>query len=101
MSEERLWPWLAAIAGAITALSFEQYRHLSWGERFMLTFVGITFAIFVGPLIVGYLFDGEAADSKIVGGAYYVIAMSANAIIPIVLRAAKAFANKFRIGGEE
>lgn len=95
---DEAWIWLASIAGAVTAMSFQQYKDLTWRERSMLVFVGIVFAVFVGPLIVGWLFGAEKPDSKIVGASYYIIAMSANVIIPKLLKAVEALAGKTRLG---
>jgi hypothetical protein len=48
----------------------------------MLVFVGFVFAIFVGPLIVGWILPDEKASSRIVGALYYLIAAGSNWILP-------------------
>lgn len=73
---------LAALAGAITALSFPKFKPLTVRERIMMVFVGFVFAIFVGPLIVGWILPNEQADSKIVGALYYLIAAGSYWLIP-------------------
>lgn len=73
---------LAALAGAITALSFPKFKPLTVRERIMMVFVGFVFAIFVGPLIVGWVLPSERADSKVVGALYYLIAAGSYWLIP-------------------
>lgn len=80
-----LWIGLASLAGAITALAFKQFQPLSPRERTMLVFVGFVFAIFVGPLIVGWFLPDEKASSRIVGALYYLIAAGANWMLPWVI----------------
>ncbi len=79
------WLCLAALAGAITALSFRQFQPLSVRERVMLVFVGFVFAIFVGPLIVGWILPHEQGDSRIVGALYYLIAAGSNWLLPATI----------------
>jgi hypothetical protein len=80
-----VWLCLAALAGALTALSFKQFQPLTVRERVMLVFVGFVFAIFVGPLIVGWVLPNEQANSKIVGALYYLIAAGSNWLLPAVI----------------
>jgi hypothetical protein len=77
-----LWLLMAAMAGALTALSFKQFQPLTTRERIMLVFVGFVFAIFVGPLIVGWILPDERASSRIVGALYYIIAAGSNWLLP-------------------
>lgn len=77
-----VWLCLAALAGAVTALSFKQFQALTVRERIMMVFVGFVFAIFVGPLIVGWILPNAQADSKAVGALYFLIAAGAHSLIP-------------------
>lgn len=79
---QMLYISLAALAGAISALSFPKFKPLSVRERVMLVFVGFVFAIFVGPLIVGWLLPNAPADDKRVGGLYYLVAVASYWLLP-------------------
>lgn len=77
-----VWIGLASLAGAITALAFKQFQPLTPKQRAMLVFVGFVFAIFVGPLIVGWILPDEKGSSRVVGALYYLIAAGANWMLP-------------------
>lgn len=77
-----VWLVLAALAGAITALSFKQFQRLTVRERLMRVFVGFVFAIFVGPLIVKWLLPNESGSSQVVGAFYYLFAAGSNWLLP-------------------
>lgn len=80
-----LWPLLAALSGALTALALPQYRTLTTWGRIAVVFTGFVFAVFVGPLVVRWWFKGEDADSQAVGALYYLMSVTAMVVLPKVI----------------
>lgn len=80
-----LWPLLAALAGAVTALSFRPFKRMSALEIGLSLGVGTSFATFVGPLAVAWIFSG-ATDPRMEGAVYYLMATGSNILIPIAVR---------------
>ncbi len=81
-----LWPLLASVAGAITALSFRPWDGMNRGEICMALFVGASFAYFVSPIALGLVFGSGPIDAKTLGGFYYIMASGSNALIPMAVR---------------
>lgn len=81
-----LWIVLASFAGALTALSFRPFRDMSKGEITLALFVGMAFAIFVGPWAVRWYFGAAEPDLRIAGGIFYLMASGSNALIPFLVR---------------
>ncbi len=81
-----LWPLLASVAGAITALSFRPWRGLSRGEVLMALFVGASFAFFVSPLVLELVFGKGPIEPRKLGAIYYVMATGSNALIPAAVK---------------
>lgn len=91
MSEQSpawLWAWttLAAVAGALTALSAKPFANMSKTEIMLALFVGSSFAVFVGPWAVHLIYGGEPIDLRIMGGIYYIMASASNVLIPLLVR---------------
>jgi hypothetical protein len=81
-----VWPLLASLAGAITALSFRPYRNLRPIEIVLALFVGSTFAVFVGPMVAYLLFGKGPVDVRLLGGLLYVMASGSNVLIPLAIK---------------
>jgi len=86
-----LWPLLASLAGAVTALSFRPYARMSPVDIFMALFVGTTFAWFVSPWVAHTAFGYEPPGIRVVGGLYYLMASGSNILIPFAIRGLKKF----------
>lgn len=76
------WVYLAALAGAVSSLPF--FRGLVWGGRIMVVFVGFTFSVFVGPLIIRK-FAGPQTDLQMLGGFFFLIAFASMTVLPLFL----------------
>lgn len=87
-----LWPLLASLAGAVTALSFRPYARMSPIDILMALFVGTTFAWFVSPWVAHTAFGYEPPGIRVVGGLYYIMASGSNILIPFAIRGLKRFA---------
>jgi len=85
-----LWPLLASLAGAITALSFRPYRKMSRGDIAMAVFVGTSFSVFVAPWVGEMVFGQENPDYRILGALYYIMATGSNVLIPVMIRKLRA-----------
>lgn len=81
-----LWAFLAACAGAITALSFRPFRDMSKWEVTLALFVGASFAIFVGPWAAHLTFGEGPIDIRILGGLFYLLASGSNILIPVAVK---------------
>ena len=81
-----LWPLLASLAGAITALSFRPYRNMSALEVTMSLVVGTSFATFVGPLAAVWIFGTGPVDIRLLGATFYLMASGSNVLIPLAIR---------------
>ncbi len=91
-----LWITLASLAGAITALSLRPFDEMSLQRRFMVVFVGFVFAIFVGPLIVDWGMPSEPANSRSIGGLYFLIAAAAYTVLPAIVNRIGTFLMRMR-----
>lgn len=81
-----LYPVVASLAGAITALSFRPFRDMTKGEVFMALFVGASFAMFVGPWAVKLLPISITSDIRLQAGIFYLMASGSNALIPMAIK---------------
>lgn len=81
-----LWPLLASMAGAVTALSFRPYKRMAPVDIGMALFVGTTFAWFVSPWVNHVIFGEEPPDIRILGGVFYLLASGSNILIPFAIR---------------
>ena len=77
---------LAAIAGAVTALSFQNWKAMTIREALMSLFVGASFAIFVTPLIVDRLLGTTEEASRMIAGLTYIAATGSNILIPMAIK---------------
>lgn len=81
-----LYPVVASLAGAITALSFRPFANMTKGEIGMALFVGASFAMFVGPWAVHLLPESITSDIRLQAGIFYLMASGSNALIPLAVR---------------
>lgn len=84
-----LWPLLASLAGAVTALSFRPFKQMSVTDIAMALFVGSTFAWFVSPWVNHMIFGKGPTDIRILGGVFYLMASGSNILIPFAVRRIK------------
>lgn len=87
---------MAAIAGAITALSFMKWREMSWPEVGMTIFVGAAFALFAVPFIAADWLGMDINNLRAICGVTYLGATGSNILIPIAIRRLRG-----AIGGED
>jgi hypothetical protein len=81
-----LWPLLASLAGAITALSFRPYKSMGAVEIALSLVVGTSFATFVGPLAAVWIFGTGPIDIRMLGATFYLMASGSNVLIPLMIR---------------
>ena len=81
-----VWTMMAALAGAITAMSYRPFRGMSTMDVLLALFVGASFAIFAGPWFVKMIFGEGHQDARLVGALYYGLASGSNVIIPAFVR---------------
>jgi len=86
-----LWPLLASLAGAVTAVSLRAYKMMSPVDIGLALFVGTTFSLFVAPLVAHAALGYEPAGIRLVGGIYWVMAAGSNILIPLSFRWIKKF----------
>lgn len=84
-----LWPLLASLAGAVTALSFRPFKRMAPTDIFMALFVGTTFAWFVAPWVAHAAFGFTPPSIRVVGAVYYLMASGSNILIPFAIRRLK------------
>lgn len=84
-----LWPLLASLAGAVTALSFRPFKRMTPADIFMALFVGTTFAWFVSPWVAHAAFGYTPPGIRVVGAIYYLMASGSNILIPFMIRRLK------------
>jgi hypothetical protein len=87
---------LAAIAGAVTALSFRGWKEMSRTEIAMTLFVSSCFAVFVVPWLA-YSWFGPTPDIRAMAFAIYVGGSGSNTFLPMIFR----WASKRLGNGEE
>jgi len=80
---------MAALAGAITALSFLPWKTMSWAEIAMTLFVGSAFAIFGVPWIAADWAHMDIENLRAICAVTYFGATGANVFIPLVIRKLK------------
>lgn len=95
---EKLWVAAAALAGSIVSLAFDAQQTLALKGKIFTIFVGFTFAVFVGPVIVRAVFGPQPADSQLVGALYFFMSASSMTLLPMLL---KTFSNRISstVGG--
>lgn len=86
-----LWPLLASLAGAVTALSFRSYKEMQTIDIVMVLVVGTTFAWFVSPWVAHTAFGYEPPGIRVVGALYYIMASGSNILLPFAINWAKKF----------
>lgn len=86
-----VWPIMASLAGAITALSFRPFKRMSKVEIALALIVGTSFATFVGPLASHWVFGSGPIDIRILGGMFYLMASGSNILIPLGVKKLSSF----------
>lgn len=91
MSDESSWlhmgyQALAAVAGAVAALSFRPYEGMTRGKIALSLFVSATFAIFVGPLLIRMFYGPGDVDLRVAGAIMWGLATGSNASIPLFVK---------------
>lgn len=81
-----LWPLLASLAGAVTALSFRPFKSMSPIDIGMAIFVGAAFAWFVSPWVCQVIFGNSPPDIRILGGVFYLMASGSNILMPFAIK---------------
>ena len=74
---------MAAVAGAVTALSFRQWKSMTGTEIGLTLFVGASFAIFVAPLLAEWMAIGSPRG---VAALTYISASGSNVLIPVAIK---------------
>lgn len=82
-----LWPFLAAMAGSLTALSMRQFKKMTPLEISIALVVGVVFSVFVSPWIV-HTFYGPlpTVNLYLLGFVFYLTATGWNIILPFLVR---------------
>lgn len=80
---------MAALAGAVTALSFLPWKQMSWTEIALTLFVGFGFAVFGVPWIAADLAKMNIESLRVICGVTYFGATGANVFIPLMIRMLK------------
>lgn len=90
---------MAAVAGAITALSFQQWRTMTRGEITMTLFVGAAFAILAVPYLAADVFNLSGFTESLRAACFitYVGGTCSNWLLPMLIKRVK----KFVAGDEE
>lgn len=81
-----LWPMIASLSGAVTALSFRPFKQMSPVEIWMALFVGASFSWFVSPWVNRMIFGNGPTDVRILGGVFYLMASGSNILIPFAIK---------------
>lgn len=77
---------MAAVAGAITALSMLRWKEMSWSEIMLTVFVGTSFAIFLVPWAASAVLKVSYDGLQTICGLTYLGGTCANALLPRVIR---------------
>lgn len=77
---------MAALAGAVTSLSFMPWKTMRWAEIGMTLFVGAAFAIFGVPWIAADWVHVDTTNLRALCGITYFGATGANVLIPLIIR---------------
>lgn len=96
-----LWPLLASLAGAVTALSFRPYRRMKAIDIAMTLFVGTSFAVFVGPWVGHMVFGNENPNFRVLGAILYLMATGSNILIPVLIKHLRRFIDPGAGGTED
>ncbi|GAM01731.1 hypothetical protein SP5_068_00990 [Sphingomonas parapaucimobilis NBRC 15100] len=91
---------MAALSGAVTALSFMPWRTMRWSEIIMTLVVGSSFAAFGVPYLVGDLAGIKIDNLRAICFFTYIGATGANAFVPVIIRGIKKRLEKV-FGAEE
>lgn len=92
---------LAAMAGAITALSFSRWSELSKAEIGITLFAGFSFAVFVTPWAAESLLGMDDNNVRGVAALTYILGSGSNILLPMFIRwTGKAFGNGVSSDGE-
>lgn len=76
-----LYTTVAALAGAVTALTLRPYQDMNRTQIALAIFVGASFAFFVAPLMFRNI-----SDMRVAGGLFYLVATGSNALIPMAVK---------------
>lgn len=84
---------MAAIAGAITALSFQQWKTMTRGEILMTLFVGTAFAILVVPYVAHDLLGVNSFNNSLRAACFltYIGGTCSNWMLPALIKRVKRF----------
>lgn len=72
-----LWGVLGSGAGAVAAVSLQDWRHMTRGQIAMLLFVAASFAFFVAPLFFSTYMETRAS-----GGVFFLLAAGSSIFLP-------------------
>lgn len=81
-----LWPLLAAMAGGVTALSFQPWKNMSLWQIVMALAVATGFAMFVGPLVAQWVLGAQSREIRWLGAIMWIMASGSNILIPLVIK---------------
>lgn len=76
----------AALAGSITSLSFMPWKIMRWQEIAMTLVVGIAFAVFGVPYLIGEVAGVDMTTLRTACFFTYIGATGANGIIPVIVK---------------
>lgn len=82
---------LAAVAGAVTALSMLEWKRMTWPEILLTIFVGTTFSVFAVPWLAADLVGADIDSLRVACGITYMGATGANILIPVAIKRFRAF----------
>lgn len=88
-----LYPLIASLAGAVTALSFRPFKTMSSVEITLALFVGASFAMFVAPWVTKAVFGEGPIDVRLQGAIFYMMASGSNVLVPVVIKRLRAVSN--------
>lgn len=90
---------MSAIAGSVTALSFLDYRKMTWVEIGMTLFVGFAFAVILVPWIAADWLRVDVSNLRAICASVYLGGTAWNSLMPIIIRRLKQAATT--VGGEK
>ena len=79
----KLWFLVAATAGAVTGAVLD--KGLTVQGRATAFFIGLSGAMFLGPMLLSRIFPGQPISSE-VAGCYYLMGATMNAALPPFLK---------------
>ncbi len=83
---QHVYVFMAAVAGAVTALSLMRWKEMSAPEIMLTLFVGASCAIFVTPWAAHALLGLNDTSVRTIAGLTYVTASGSNIIIPKLIK---------------